>query len=595
MVTVLIHQDTYSVPLMTTPGIDLTTLQSESPTAHAPLPTSTATTTTITTTTTLPPPPPQPQQSIIDLTLLQRIGELEQHMVNLIQDKSALEERSQEPLRGSGEVNESRPFRSTLSRSDQSSYEVSNEIRFTKNSFWISATIATTPTTSSRRVWCSSYIRSIRIFSVASTPVLHLLIPTEVHLSNDEDTGNDHLPKANMRKDWWKPLLKEEKPVTPEPTWTIPSSNVLDLENNWATALVSTYVPPIKNSLHAKTRDMTTFMNWYCQKVNKTILTQADFKGQAYEVVKAFYPNVIHLQFQMKEYHKMITNQINWVNPKGDQVKINVSRPLPLGGPPGHVTIQTQFYFNKDLDHLRYGNKGSMPALSISKIKAARYPDFGLELLVPEQMWIDEVCTYDISTAYGISHWWFNRSKFYNDRHDSLSHRREVKKQMQIFSVVRIKAFSRYGDFENLNLLLLQGHLDHLSGSDKRWDAKGFEFKHDYTIIESPRAIVFPVNNNERKIMRFNEMYKFSDGTLTLVTDIIKRTKSKQNRTKLSMKQKAWKSQKSTKVNPVKVKVKNGAEEELVHQRLRKTLTHVLELSSCIYLDDRAWGEHGGS
>nr|GEY68521.1 hypothetical protein [Tanacetum cinerariifolium] len=30
-------------------------------------------------------------------------------------------------------------------------------------------------------------------------------------------------------------------------------------------------------------------------------------------------------------------------------------------------------------------------------------------------------------------------------------------------------------------------------------------------------------------------------------------------------------------------------EEEVVHQRLRKTLAHVLELSSCIYLDDRAW------
>nr|GEW91449.1 ribonuclease H-like domain-containing protein [Tanacetum cinerariifolium] len=29
--------------------------------------------------------------------------------------------------------------------------------------------------------------------------------------------------------------------------------------------------------------------------------------------------------------------------------------------------------------------------------------------------------------------------------------------------------------------------------------------------------------------------------------------------------------------------------EELVHQRLQKTLTHVLELSSCIYFDDRAW------
>nr|GFA09511.1 ribonuclease H-like domain-containing protein [Tanacetum cinerariifolium] len=31
-------------------------------------------------------------------------------------------------------------------------------------------------------------------------------------------------------------------------------------------------------------------------------------------------------------------------------------------------------------------------------------------------------------------------------------------------------------------------------------------------------------------------------------------------------------------------------EEEVVHQRLWKTLTHVLELSSCIYLDDQAWG-----
>nr|GEY20472.1 reverse transcriptase domain-containing protein [Tanacetum cinerariifolium] len=31
-------------------------------------------------------------------------------------------------------------------------------------------------------------------------------------------------------------------------------------------------------------------------------------------------------------------------------------------------------------------------------------------------------------------------------------------------------------------------------------------------------------------------------------------------------------------------------EEEVVYQRLRKTLTLVLELSSCIYLDDRAWG-----
>nr|GEZ63307.1 hypothetical protein [Tanacetum cinerariifolium] len=50
---------------------------------------------------------------------------------------------------------------------------------------------------------------------------------------------------------------------------------------------------------------------------------------------------------------------------------------------------------------------------------------------------------------------------------------------------------------------------------------KGYEFKHDYTIIESPRAVEFPVKNNERKIMLFNEIYKFSDGTLTWILDAL--------------------------------------------------------------------------
>ncbi|GKE79357.1 hypothetical protein Tco_1545477 [Tanacetum coccineum] len=134
-------------------------------------------------------------------------------------------------------------------------------------------------------------------------------IPDEqVHFSNDEDTENDHLPKPDLRKNWWKPLPKEETPATPEPAWTIPSSNVPDVENNWASVLVSTYEPPTENSLLAKTRDMMTFMNWYCQKVNKTMLTQANFEGHAYEVVKSFHPNVIHLQFQMEECHKMLVD-----------------------------------------------------------------------------------------------------------------------------------------------------------------------------------------------------------------------------------------------------------------------------------------------
>ncbi|GJR28302.1 hypothetical protein Tco_1104534 [Tanacetum coccineum] len=86
-------------------------------------------------------------------------------------------------------------------------------------------------------------------------------IPDEqVHLSDDEDSRNDHLPKADSRQDWWKPLHEEERPATPEPAWTIPSFNVSDIENNWASTLVSTYETLAENSLLAKTGDMKTFL-----------------------------------------------------------------------------------------------------------------------------------------------------------------------------------------------------------------------------------------------------------------------------------------------------------------------------------------------
>ncbi|GKE57851.1 hypothetical protein Tco_1497036, partial [Tanacetum coccineum] len=93
MVKVPIHQDTSSVPLMTTPVIDLTVSQPVSTTVQAPLPTSTTTVTAITTTTSLLPPPTQPQQGSSDSILIQRISELEQHMADLLQENLALEER----------------------------------------------------------------------------------------------------------------------------------------------------------------------------------------------------------------------------------------------------------------------------------------------------------------------------------------------------------------------------------------------------------------------------------------------------------------------------------------------------------------------
>nr|GEV89275.1 retrovirus-related Pol polyprotein from transposon TNT 1-94 [Tanacetum cinerariifolium] len=143
-------------------------------------------------------------------------------------------------------------------------------------------------------------------------------------------------------------------------------------------------------------------------------------------------------KYQMEECHKLLIDSVD------DSILMhNVSKPLPLGGPPGQ------------------------------KMKAAYYPDVGVEQMVPDQIWIEEECKYDIDAIAVRTHMW-------------------------ILSVVRVEVFSTYGynymkkiilceanlnehiiakrhfkylypsDFKDLYLLNLQGHLNHLPPKDKK-------------------------------------------------------------------------------------------------------------------------------
>ncbi|GJZ07267.1 hypothetical protein Tco_0541060, partial [Tanacetum coccineum] len=262
--------------------------------------------------------------------------------------------------------------------------------------------------------------------------------------------------------------LESERPATPEPEWTIPPNDFPEPEHNWANAYA----------------------------ITKEDACKADLEGPAFNLVKAFHKNSVFLQYQMDECHKLLTNKVDLSNPEGHQILRNIYEPLPLGGPPGQVTIQPQFFFNKDLDYLLTGDKERKIALSISKLKVAHYLDFGLEELVPS-LWVESEREYDISAVYGITHWWFRRKEFYINKHSESSDREAVRSQMRILSVISVKVFEKYGynylreiilrradyqeykisekdfknlhpnDFEDLFLLNIQEKLNHLPKTDK--------------------------------------------------------------------------------------------------------------------------------
>ncbi|GJZ55554.1 reverse transcriptase domain-containing protein [Tanacetum coccineum] len=482
MVSVPIHQDTSSVPRMTTPGIDLTTMQSDSP---LPTPTSitynhnnnisSTTSSTIT----------KHRRSDPSKSHSQAVDEI-------VTD--AVDWAMQAPLQAR--------FRNLPIKSlelDYSNQHLADQEEARKKKRKKRAALRTPsgsppslpPPPPPPPPAGASGAPGISVTSGSSQLLLPPPPPSTGASGSAQQTGSKALSSS-------KPAVSTHQSMA----WTtsdtrfestdymaaqdlsptdslIQDDSIPDKQRTTASVLVSTFETPFENSLLAKTGDMTTFMKWYCRQVNKTKLTQADFEGRAYEIVKAFYSDVIHLQFQIEEYHKMLTDQ------------------------------------------------GSSPALSISKMKAARYPDFGLELLVPEHICIDDVCTYDISATYGISHCVIKVKAYSRYGYDYLSKIVLRRADFQEHTIAAKDFKNLYpSDFEDLNLLLLQGHLDHLPSSYKRmlsttqlnltkpgWDATGYEFKHDYTIIESPRVEVFPVNNNKRKIIRFNEIYKFSDGT----------------------------------------------------------------------------------
>nr|GEV31147.1 retrovirus-related Pol polyprotein from transposon TNT 1-94 [Tanacetum cinerariifolium] len=114
--------------------------------------------------------------------------------------------------------------------------------------------------------------------------------------SNDEDIRSAHIPKVNLRQDWWKPL-EVERPATPEPTWSIPSSDLPVPTTNWASALASNYSPLPENSLLAQTGDIAMFMDWFYKRRGITELKPQDLEGPSFEIIKVFHPDLIHLQY----------------------------------------------------------------------------------------------------------------------------------------------------------------------------------------------------------------------------------------------------------------------------------------------------------
>ncbi|GJX02394.1 hypothetical protein Tco_0186307 [Tanacetum coccineum] len=243
----------------------------------------------------------------------------------------------------------------------------------------------------------------------------------------------------------------------------------------------------------------------------------------------------------------MITDKLDWNNPEGDRYLFNLSKPLPLQGTGGHRTVPADYFFNNDLEYLKTSDPAVTYTTSITKTKAARYDIKGIEDMGPT-VWSIIKHGSDKDALKGIKHWGERCKLLYRSQVNKFSED-NVYSTKAILGVKSVKVVKLHGyghledivvkrydqqlytfkegdfvdlhlnDIEDMLLLAVQHKLFHLDGSDITFP--GIEFKEPCTPSYDPSGIVYEDQNKQKRVLRADELYKFSDGTLKSVRDEI--------------------------------------------------------------------------
>ncbi|GKF40695.1 hypothetical protein Tco_0124037 [Tanacetum coccineum] len=201
-----------------------------------------------------------------------------------------------------------------------------------------------------------------------------------------------------------------------------------------------------------------------------------------------------------------------------------MSKPIPLQGHPGYLTVAADYVFNNDLEYLKSSDPEKTYTMSITKTKAARYEIEGIEDMFPT-LWSPTKVGYDKDSLKEIKHW--------GERQNSGVKSVSIKKlhgygHLEDIVVKRADCYLykfKEGDFvdlhlndiEDMLLLVVQHKLFHLTDNDikklnitpPQQTFPEIEFKELYTPSHKPPGVIYEDLVKQKRVMRADELYKF--------------------------------------------------------------------------------------
>nr|GFC03216.1 hypothetical protein [Tanacetum cinerariifolium] len=96
------------------------------------------------------------------------------------------------------------------------------------------------------------------------------------------------------------------------------------------------------------------FSNFIMNRIGVSTLTPELLACPTYELMRGSCNSLTELEYHLEEVYKATTNQLDWVNPEGQQYPHNLLQPLPLiPDNRGRRVIPFEHFINNDLEYLR--------------------------------------------------------------------------------------------------------------------------------------------------------------------------------------------------------------------------------------------------
>nr|GFB33567.1 hypothetical protein [Tanacetum cinerariifolium] len=186
-------------------------------------------------------------------------------------------------------------------------------------------------------------------------------------------------------------------------------------------------------------------------RLNVDTLTPDLLAGPTYELMRGSCTSLTELEYHLEEVYKETTDQLDWVNPKGQQYPYNLLQPLPLiPDNRGRRVIPFEHFINNDLEYLRGGASSRKYTTSVTKTKAADYGHIKwIEDLVPREMWIQQPIDYNKHALWGVSHWGRKHKQFYGYAVNRES-TRDVYSKRRIIAVTKLQIME-WHDYKHLD------------------------------------------------------------------------------------------------------------------------------------------------